>query len=446
MIRSIFIVSATGEVLIEKHWRGVTSRSVCDFFWDEVNKVDHREWTPPVMVCPGTSTQQGPCLLLHVMREGEDVFALATVDQEVPPLLVLEFLHRVLDVLAEYFGTVDDVAIKDNFSLVYQLLEEMIDNGYPLTTEPNALKAMITPPSVMGRVVAAATGKSGVSNVLPDGTISSMPWRKAGVKYSQNEIYLDVIEEVDCIIGPSGQVVTSEVSGSIQAVSHLSGIPDLLLTFADPEVIDDCSFHPCVRYNRFERDRTVSFVPPDGAFELMRYSVANTSGANITPPIYCTPTISFSPAEGGAGGGKGRIHVNVGCRPASSLRLPSKKGGAGSLAVEDVILTIQLPRAVRTANLTSTSGTVLFDEATKLVKWTVGKIGPKNIPQLTGVLLLVSGEQPEESPPVQLSWKVPVASVSGLAIASLLLTNEKYKPYKGVRVLTRGKVTARTHS
>ena len=37
----------------------------------------------------------------------------------------------------------DDIAIKDNFSTVYQLLEEMIDNGWPLTTEPNALKAMI---------------------------------------------------------------------------------------------------------------------------------------------------------------------------------------------------------------------------------------------------------------------------------------------------------------
>ena len=41
---------------------------------------------------------------------------------------------------SEYFGGLDDGAIKDNFSTVYQLLEEMMDNGYPLTTEPNALK------------------------------------------------------------------------------------------------------------------------------------------------------------------------------------------------------------------------------------------------------------------------------------------------------------------
>lgn len=33
-----------------------------------------------------------------------------------------------------------------------------------------------------------------------------MPWRKAGVKYAQNEIYMDVIEEVDAIVDRNGQV------------------------------------------------------------------------------------------------------------------------------------------------------------------------------------------------------------------------------------------------
>ena len=165
---------------------------------------------------------------------------------------------------------------------MYQLLEEMMDNGYPLTTEPNALKAMIKPPTVTGRLATALTGQSGVSDVLPDGTISSMPWRKAGVKYAQNEIYLDVIEEVDAIVDRAGQIVSSEVSGIVHANSRLSGIPDLTLTFLDPEVIDDCSFHPCVRMNRYERDRVVSFVPPDGEFELMKYRV-NTQARVLAP-------------------------------------------------------------------------------------------------------------------------------------------------------------------
>ena len=104
-----------------------------------------------------------------------------------------------------------------------------------------------------------------------------MPWRKTGVKYAQNEIYLDIIEEIDAILDKNGQIITSEVTGIISANSRLSGVPDLLLTFVDPGLIDDCSFHPCVRYNRFERDRIVSFVPPDGAFELMRLTYFGTA-------------------------------------------------------------------------------------------------------------------------------------------------------------------------
>ncbi len=62
--------------------------------------------------------------------------------------------------MGDYFGgTVDESAIKESFSLVYQLLEEMMDNGYPLTTEPNALKAMIRPPTTFVRIVKDITGK-----------------------------------------------------------------------------------------------------------------------------------------------------------------------------------------------------------------------------------------------------------------------------------------------
>lgn len=52
----------------------------------------------------------------------------------------------------------------------------------------------------------ALLSQSNVSDVLPDGTVSSMPWRKAGVKYSQNEVYLDIVEEVDAIVNVNGQV------------------------------------------------------------------------------------------------------------------------------------------------------------------------------------------------------------------------------------------------
>lgn len=34
--------------------------------------------------------------------------------------------------------------------------------------------------------------------------------------------------------------------------------------------IDDCTFHQCVRLSKFDSERSISFIPPDGEFELMR--------------------------------------------------------------------------------------------------------------------------------------------------------------------------------
>ena len=417
--------------MIEKHYRGVTPRTVCDHFWDEVAKYPKRGEVPPVLFT-------AKFYLVSILRD--DMFFVASLANEVSPLLVIEFLHRVADVFGEYFGGVDEIAIKENFSTCYQLLEEMMDNGYPLTTEPNALKAMIRPPTVMGKFQSQITGKSTmVSNDLAEGMISSMPWRKAGVKYAQNEIYIDIIEEVDAIIDRNGTTISSEVTGVVQANSRLSGIPDLTLTFVDPNVIDDCSFHPCVRYNRFERDSTVSFVPPDGQFELMRYRVSTQRP--VTAPIYCQSQMVI---DHNGPGDHGRFNVSVGMKHNSSLISTAK---SKTIPMEEVCLSIPFPKQVKTANLDVNIGNVVYDEATKVAKWTIGKLSSNTgkMPQLSGKIVL-QGAKLEEPPPFELNWKVPTASVSGIAIASLQLTNEKYRPYKGVRTITRsGRFHIRSH-
>ena len=90
-----------------------------------------------------------------------------------------------------------------------------MDNGFPFTTEPNALKEMISPTSLFGDLSSTVTGKSSyVSSSLSEGRLSSTPWRKAVVKYSKDEIFFDIVEEIDCIIDSNGLIVTSEVAGS----------------------------------------------------------------------------------------------------------------------------------------------------------------------------------------------------------------------------------------
>ena len=35
--------------------------------------------------------------------------------------------------------------------------------------------------------------------------------------------------------------------------------------------IDDIQFHQCVKLSKFDSDHSISFIPPDGEFELMKY-------------------------------------------------------------------------------------------------------------------------------------------------------------------------------
>lgn len=42
--------------------------------------------------------------------------------------------------------------------IVYELLEEMLDNGFPLATESNILKELIKPPTILRSVVNSITG------------------------------------------------------------------------------------------------------------------------------------------------------------------------------------------------------------------------------------------------------------------------------------------------
>ena len=51
----------------------------------------------------------------------------------------------------------------------------------------------------------------------------------------------------------------------------------------------------------------------------------------------------------------------------------------------------------------------------------------------------------DAKPALQLHFKVPSSTVSGLSVETLMITNEKYKPYKGVRTMTKsGKFQIRT--
>lgn len=45
--------------------------------------------------------------------------------------------------MIEYFKELEEESVRDNFVVIYELLDEMMDNGYPQTTEFKILKDVI---------------------------------------------------------------------------------------------------------------------------------------------------------------------------------------------------------------------------------------------------------------------------------------------------------------
>lgn len=114
-----------------------------------------------------------------------------------------------------------------------------------------------------------------------------------------------------------GTVLRADVDGHIQMRAYLSGTPECKFGLNDKLVIDksekgisdaveldDCQFHQCVRLTDFDVDRSISFVPPDGEFELMKYVCARSaftkrltlsryrSTSNIKLPLRIIPTVT----------------------------------------------------------------------------------------------------------------------------------------------------------
>nr|XP_019067233.1 AP-3 complex subunit mu isoform X3 [Solanum lycopersicum] len=346
MLQCIFLLSDSGEVMLEKqltgHW---VDRAICSWFWDQSIAQGDSFKHLPVIASPTH-------YLFQVNREG--VTFLACTQVEMPPLMAIEFLCRVADVLSEYLGGLNEDLIKDNFVIVYEeawkdanqaklnllktikLLDEMIDNGFPLTTEPNILREMIAPPNIVSKVLSVVTGNtSNMSNTLPGATGSCVPWRKTDLKHSSNEIYVDLVEEMDATINRDGVLVKCEIYGEVQVNSHLSGLPDLTLSFANTSILNDVRFHPCVRLRPWESNQILSFVPPDGQFKLMSYRIKKLKST----PIYVKPQITSD-------SGTCRISLLVGIR-----NDPGK-------AIDDINVQFQLPPRVLSADLTSNYGTV----------------------------------------------------------------------------------------
>ena len=267
MASAIFFLDLKGKTLLARNYRGDIPMSAVEKFPVLLSDAEEESSSvPPCFSDEGIN-------YLYIRHNNLYLLALSKNNSNAAELLL--FLHKIVEVFTEYFKELEEESIRDNFVVIYELLDEMMDFGYPQTTESKILQEYITQESHKLEVQARP----------PIAVTNAVSWRSEGIRYRKNEVFLDVVESLNLLVSSTGNVLRSEILGAVKMKCYLSGMPELRLGLNDKVMfeatgrasrgksieMEDVKFHQCVRLSRFENDRTISFIPPDGEFELMSY-------------------------------------------------------------------------------------------------------------------------------------------------------------------------------
>ncbi|CAG8665018.1 2661_t:CDS:2, partial [Funneliformis mosseae] len=421
MISAFFIYNQKGEVLISRLYRQDLKRSVADIF--RIQVISNTDVRSPIITLGSTS-------FFHVHHE--NLYIVAVTKCNANAALVFEFCYRLVNIGKAYFGKLDEEAVKNNFVLIYELLDEILDFGYPQNSETETLKMYITTEGVKSQ--RAVKEDSSKITIQATGATS---WRRSDIKYRKNEAFIDVIESVNLLMSTKGNILRADVSGQIMMRAYLSGTPeckfglnDKLLLEKDAShrgssqrrtnavEIDDCQFHQCVKLGKFDSDRTISFVPPDGEFELMRYRTTE----NVNLPFRVHPVVNEI--------GKSRVEY----------RITVKANFSPKLYANNVV--IRIPTPLNTANINTrvTAGKAKYVPAENSIVWKLPRFQGQSEVTLSGEAELSSMtvKKAWSRPPISMDFQVLMFTSSGLLVRFLkVFEKSEYTSVKWVRYMTK---------
>ncbi|XP_042750158.1 AP-1 complex subunit mu-2-like [Lagopus leucura] len=225
-------------------------------------------------------------------------------------------------------------------------------------------------------------------------------------------------------VSASGSVVRSEVVGSIRLKVFLSGMPELRLGLNDRVLfeltgrgtnksveLEDVKFHQCVRLSRFDNDRTISFIPPDGDFELMSYRLSTAA----KPLIWIESVIErFSHS---------RLEILV--KAKGQFKKQSVATG--------VEIAVPVPSDADSPRFKASAGAARYVPERNVVIWAIKSFPGGKEHTLRAHLGLPSVEKEEDEgrPPIAVRFEIPYFTVSGIQITSCAPPEDPGSPAVG---------------
>eukprot|EP00668_Euglena_longa_P016642 GGOE01020930.1.p1 GENE.GGOE01020930.1~~GGOE01020930.1.p1 ORF type:complete len:442 (+),score=156.00 GGOE01020930.1:76-1401(+) len=432
MASALFIVDMKGKPLIQRNYRGDMPSTVIEYFTQRV--IDEDEGNiKPVFEHNGVT--------FAYVRHNNVYFVAATrLNGNISMLII--YLYRIIEVFNGYFDKVEEESIRDNFVMIYELLDEMMDFGYPQFTETGILKEYITQQGYKLKLIDDDDLQTNPNKAAaPTDTITGqggITWRKTGIKYRKNEVFLDVVESVNLLVNSNGDTLHSEIQGTLKMKTHLTGMPELKLGLNDKLLfentgrrakgrtvdLEDIKFHQCVKLNRFESDRTISFIPPDGEFDLMSYRL-NTK---VKPMINVETQVEKY--------GTSRIEYMV------KIKSQFKK----SSTANGVEIVVPVPLDADSPGFKTSTGTARYAPERDAFVWSI-KVLPGGKEYMMrasfGLPTIRATEQSEVAAanakrPIEVKFEIPYFTVSGFQVRYLKVVERSgYEALPWVRYITQ---------
>ncbi|CAH1775706.1 unnamed protein product [Owenia fusiformis] len=409
---AVFICDVKGKVLISRNYRGDIDMSVVDKFMTLVMEMEDEATLTPII-------QHGNVTFCYIKYN--NLYLLTTTKKNANVALSFSFLHKIVQVFCEYFKELEEESIRDNFVIIYELLDELMDFGYPQTTDSKILQEYITQESHQVEVQARP----------PSTVTNAVSWRSEGIKYRKNEVFLDVIESVNLLVSANGNVLRSEIVGAVKMRVYLSGMPELRLGLNDKVLfestgrgktkaveLEDVKFHQCVRLSRFENDRTISFIPPDGEYDLMSYRL-NT---HVKPLIWVESVIER------------HAHSRV------EYMIKAKSQFKRRSTANNVEIIVPVPQDADSPKFKTTVGSCKYSPELNAVVWSIKSFpgGKEFLMRAHFGLPSVMSEDTEGKPPIHVRFEIPYFTVSGIQVRYLkIIEKSGYQAMPWVRYITQ---------
>ncbi|KAF6032525.1 hypothetical protein EB796_009126 [Bugula neritina] len=303
-------------MLMMRNYKGDLETNVIDKFNSLLLEREEENNTTPVIQTEGVT---------FAYIKHNNVYLVATTRRNANVGLVLQFLHKLANIFVEYFKELEEESIKDNFVLVYELLDEVMDFGLPQTTDRGKSKSV---------------------------------------------------------------------------------------------ELEDTKFHQCVRLSRFENDRTISFIPPDGEFELMSYRLST----HVKPLIWVESIIER------------HAHSRV------EYMIKAKSQFKRRSTANNVEIIIPVPNDADSPKFRTTVGSCKWVPENSTVIWTIKSFpgGKEFLMRAHFGLPTIDSEDLEGKPPIQVKFEIPYFTVSGIQVRYLkIIEKSGYQALPWVRYITQ---------